>query len=83
MLFLNTKNVLFSNTIKCIAFKYEACSIVSTKNVLRSNMKNVLLLNTKTVLFLNMENVLLSNTTNALFLNTKNVRLSNTKSVLF
>ena len=52
------KNVLFLNTIKCIAFKYEEYSVLNMKNVLCSNMENVLLLNTKTVLFLNTKNIL-------------------------
>ena len=64
MLFLNTKNVHFLNTIKCITFKYEKFSILNTKNVLCSNTKNALFLNTKKELLSNTEYVLFSNTEN-------------------
>ena len=40
MLFLNTKNAFFLDTIKCIVFKYEERSILNMKNVLCSNTKN-------------------------------------------
>ena len=40
MLFLNTKNAFFLDTIKRIVFKYEERSILNMKNVLCSNTKN-------------------------------------------
>ena len=39
MLFLNTKNAFFSNTINYIAIKYEECSILIAKKVLFLNYK--------------------------------------------
>ena len=50
--------MFFLNAIKCIAFKYEECSILNTKNVLCSNTKNGLFLNTKNVLLSDVKNVL-------------------------
>ena len=59
MLLSNTKNVVFLNTTKYIAFKYEKCSILNRNNVLYSNTKNILFLNTKNVLlYLQMQKTL-------------------------